>query len=247
MVSTSTTYLITGSSRGIGLGLVEVYLGRANTTVISTVRSISDTTSLESLQKLKAGANSKLIIVKIDSTSANDAGEAVRLLQTEHGITALDTVIANAGICTTSGLGPVAQTPLAEIRSHFEVNTIGTLALFQAAVPLLETSRNGKFVALSDSTADLMADPFSAYGVSKAALNFIVRKIHHEHPKITSTAIYPGWVQTQMGSEAAEKIKPTDPLISVEESVAGVVNIIDNATREETSGTLVTFDKALSW
>lgn len=179
-------------STGIGLGLVEVYLGRPNTTVIAAVRNPSDIASLASLQKLKAGANSKLIIVKIDSTSPSDADEAVRLLETEHGITAVDTVIANAGICTTSGLGPVAQTALAELRSHFEVNAIGTLSLFQAIAPFLEASRDGKFVALSDSTADLMADPFSAYGVSKAALNFIVRKIHHEHPKITSMSIYPG-------------------------------------------------------
>ncbi|KZP06993.1 hypothetical protein FIBSPDRAFT_296347 [Athelia psychrophila] len=46
---------------------------------------------------------------------------------------------------TYSGLTPVAQMPFAEIRSHFEVNTVCTLVLFQATVPLLEASKHKMF------------------------------------------------------------------------------------------------------
>ncbi|KAF7982426.1 hypothetical protein HWV62_28551 [Athelia sp. TMB] len=247
MVSTYTRYLITGANRGIGLGLTKSYLLRANTTVIAAVRDPTNTSTVESLQQLKAGPGSKIIIVKIDSSSATDAGEAVRLLRSEHGIAELDVVIANAGICNHLALGPVSEASIEEIRSHFEVNTIGPLVLFQATVPLLEASKNGKFIALSDSASDLMTDPFMVYGTSKAALNFILRKIHVEHPNITSMAIYPGWVSTDMGSAAADIIKPSESPISVEESVAGIINRVDSATKEETSGKIVAFDKALAW
>ena len=136
---------------GIGLGLARSFLLRANTTVIAAVRDPANIPTIENLQQLKAGPGSKIIIVKIDSSSATDAGEAVRLLRSEHDIAKLDVVIANAGICNHLALGPVSEASIEEIRSHFEVNTIGPLVLFQATVALLEASKNGKFIAVSDS------------------------------------------------------------------------------------------------
>lgn len=36
------------------------------------------------------------------------------------------------------------------------------------------------------------AAPTLAYGMSKAASNFFIRKLHCEHPKITAVALHPG-------------------------------------------------------
>lgn len=175
------------------MGLTRTFLARPNSTVVATVRDPSKTDSVASLKALTVGAGSKLIIVKIDSLSETDAADAVKLLQSEHGITSLDVVVANSGIANY--IGPVITTPLKEFRSHFEVNTIGPLVLFQATAALLEAAKDPKFFVVSTAAAsitDMMPMPAAAYSASKAAINFITRKIHFEHEKITTVALTPG-------------------------------------------------------
>lgn len=86
-------------------------------------------------------------------------------------------------------------TPLSEMCSHFEVNTLGPLVLFQATAALLEAAQDRMFFIMSSvagSIGDIQPVPSTAYGTSKAAVNFITRKIHFEHKKITSVALHPG-------------------------------------------------------
>lgn len=177
--------------------LTQTFLSRPTTTVIAGVRNPSNSASVASLNALPIGAGSKLITVKIDSVSETDATDAVKFLGAEHGITALDIVIANSGIadCWDSAL----KTPIQEMRNHFEVNTIGPLVLFQAVASLLEASGDGKFFVMGSSLGSIanMEDwpmPSTAYGTSKAAINFITRKIHFENPKLTAVALHPGYV-----------------------------------------------------
>lgn len=42
--------------------------------------------------------------------------------------------------------------------------------------------------------------PNAVYGTTKAALNYISRKIHFENEKLVVLAIDPGWVRTEMVS-----------------------------------------------
>jgi norsolorinic acid ketoreductase len=180
------------SHPGIGLGLLKQYAQRPNTTVIAAVRDPTKSAAIEAVVPSKG---SKIILVKIDSISETDPFSTATELQTKHGIQHLDVVIANAGIA--NHWGPALSTPAAELSSHFLVNTVGTLLLFQATLPLLEKSLNPKFVALSTGIAS-MGDmemyplPNTAYGASKAALNFVVRKLHIEHENVTIFPISPG-------------------------------------------------------
>jgi norsolorinic acid ketoreductase len=74
------------------------------------------------------------------------------------------------------------ETPLGEARDHFEANTIGPMLLFQAVLPLLEAAPKPVFVVLPSAFAsigdmDKHQFPNLAYGASKAAANFLVRKV----------------------------------------------------------------------
>jgi norsolorinic acid ketoreductase len=181
---------------GIGHGVVKYLLLRPNTTVIAGVRDPANAAA-KALSNLPTASGTGLIVVKIDSLSETDSQAAVQLLQSEHGIEKLDIVIANAGIAKYAGLA--CETPIAEMRDHFEVNAIGPLILFQATKPLLERSLLPKFV-VTTSRAGSIGDmdfgqlPVTAYGSSKAAVNYIVRKIHFENPNLIAFAIHPGCV-----------------------------------------------------
>lgn len=76
----NTIYFISGTTRGIGKGLVQSLLQRPDTTVIAGVRDRS-ATAAQALLDLSKAQGSKLILVKLDSESETDAKEAVQLLQ----------------------------------------------------------------------------------------------------------------------------------------------------------------------
>lgn len=107
---------------GLGRALATRFLLKPNTTVIAAVRHPKHPTS-QSLSELPRGEGSKLITVKIDSVSDTDAQDAVKLIQTEHGIDKLDVVAANAGHGTV--YGDLSQVKPHEVRDLVDINTIG--------------------------------------------------------------------------------------------------------------------------
>ncbi|TAQ87078.1 hypothetical protein B7494_g4599 [Chlorociboria aeruginascens] len=235
------TYLITGSNRGIGRGLLEFLVLRPQTTVIAAVRNVESAT--KDLKSVPVGEGSKLIILKIDSASATDPTDAIKELASNYNITKVDVLISNAGILDL--VAPALDTPADSIRKHVEVNTIGPFTLIQAFHPLLQASDSPRFFVISSAIGSIASlesyrVPFFAYGLSKAAVNYLVRKLHFENPELISMAFSPGWVQTEMGNGAAVKVGQTGAPVLLEDSVQGLVKLFDEASREK-SGTLTNY------
>ncbi|KAJ6128189.1 hypothetical protein N7471_009406 [Penicillium samsonianum] len=233
------TILISGANKGIGRALVSKYLARDNVTVIAAVRnpSSSEATSLSDLPK---GESSRIILVKIDASSDTDAKTAVESLSS-HGVSALDIVIANAGVFDTTAFTTVAESSIAQIQAHIDVNTFGPVRLFQATLPLLQKSSSARFVLISTllSTIGGMQDiplKIAPYGASKAAANFFVRKINYEHDDIATLAIDPGSVKTDAGDNAAQSMGFPGALLEIEVSVNAIVTKIDGLTKENGAG-----------
>jgi NAD(P)-dependent dehydrogenase (short-subunit alcohol dehydrogenase family) len=73
-----------------------------------------------------------------------------------------------------------------------QVNVNGPLVLFQATYPLLKASTpTPKFIGISSVSGSIeigAAMPLKglAYGASKAALNFVMRKLHHENDGLSA-------------------------------------------------------------
>jgi norsolorinic acid ketoreductase len=225
-MSSQTVYFITGANRGIGNGLVQNFVSRPNTVVVATTRDPSSVSS-KALSALPTGKGSKVIVVKLDASHETDAQTAVNELKSTYGITHLDTVIANAGIANY--WGPTDTTPVGAFQDHFNINTIGTLTLFQATRPLLEKSSSPKFVYISTvvgSIGDLEKWPLQgvSYGASKAAANYIIRKLHIEHPNLTIFPIHPGWVQTDMGNDGAVANGLDEAPVTLKDSIDGLVS-----------------------
>lgn len=194
--------LLIESQSGIGKGLLTSYLSRPNHVVIAGVRDPTAASS-KSLAELPHGENSKVIVVKIDSNSETDAKDAVASLKSAHNITKLDIVIANAGMGDV--WGPAVAASASSMLEHYKVNVVGPLILFQAIIELLEASPNPKFIVLSSILASIsflenIPIGTTVYGSSKAALNFVTRRIYYEHPKIVALPIHPGWLQTEVST-----------------------------------------------
>lgn len=89
--------------------------------------------------------------------------------------------------------------------------------------------------------------PFFAYGASKAATNYLVRKLHFENPALISMAFNPGGVDTDMGKDAAKSIGMEKMPMTIDESVGKLVGLLDGASKEK-SGTFMEVDgSAVPW
>ena len=184
---------------GIGRGFVEKYLSRPQTTVIASVRDPLASDS-KALHKLPAADGSKLYVIKIESTSDTQAREAVSSLS-KHDITKIDIVIANAGIFKLAAFQKVADMKTSDLMEHFDVNAAGVVRIFQATLPLLQNSSKPKFMVVSSGVATISGMehvPFtvSSYGASKAAINFLTRRIHFENENLIAFAVHPGYVDS---------------------------------------------------
>ncbi|KAL6835863.1 hypothetical protein J3E69DRAFT_361222 [Trichoderma sp. SZMC 28015] len=236
------TVLITGASRGIGASLAAKYLLRPNTIVIATVRQVTPQHE-ESLYSLPCGQGSRVIILPFDISVPSSITEGIALLKAEYGITCLDLVIANAGICDT--FGPVAKISEDEMLKHFEVNTVGLLRLFKATIRLLDTSERPKLVYISTNVASIsQLNTWSAtteYGISKMAGNFLMKMISIEHSNVIALSISPGFVQTDMGNRGAKAQGLEKAPVTVEDCTDGVIKLI-NAACKETTGRFLDLD-----
>jgi len=244
------TYLITGANRGIGLGLASHYLSQPNTIVVATARNLDSATEL---LNLKPHPTSRLILIKLDNLDLSSFAPAIAKITSEYKISAIDVVIANAGL--GEGWVTALSTPLDEFAKHFAVNATGTLALFQAVYPLLEKSsaKEKKFIPIGTpvgAIGEMESFPLrsTSYGASKAALHYLTRKIHFENEDLCVFPLAPGWVQTDMGKGAAVSVGMDDAPVTLEQSVEGLTKTIDNATRETLGGVNASYDgKVWGW
>lgn len=186
----------------MGRAFVEAFLSRPNHTVIGAVRDPGSSSS-QSLKSVTTGQGSSLLLVKIDSASLTDSSVAVETIK-EAGISHLDIVIANAGI--SGSIRRVESIELEDMREVFEVNTLGVVSLFKAVYPLLKATADAAdknpcqpvFVGISTNLSSILnleadaAVPAGAYGASKAALNYLVRRIHFENEWLTAFVAHPG-------------------------------------------------------
>jgi norsolorinic acid ketoreductase len=179
-----------------------------------------------------------------------DAKDAVASLRGQ-GVTSIDVVFANAGIY--EGVHSVLQTPLEDTTHHFNVNVLGPLALLQATADLLKASQTGvpTFIATSSELgsvglADVMLKTNKAaspYGATKAMLNWFIKRAAVEEPWLTSYAIHPGLVETDLTS-TIENLGDLNP-ISVDTSANGILDTFRRFEAKDLNGTFRNYDGSI--
>ena len=169
------TILITGTSSGIGYGTAKAFI-KAGYRVIATVRNNEDAKRL----KLEMGENLHPIICDV-----TNAEQVVALAQyvksiSENGL--LHGLINNAGI---EMVDPAELQSMDDIRSQFETNVFGLIAVTKALLPLLGTDSNtkghaGRIINVS-SVGGVLALPFlSGYAATKFAVEGYSHSLRRE-------------------------------------------------------------------
>jgi len=181
---------ITGGGSGIGLGCAR-HLARDGATVVLAGRSE---------ERLAAGVASILTelpdaevhTVRCDVTDEAAVTEACSVAA---GVGAFTMCVANAGFGSAS---PFHLTTLDDWNSVLGTNLTGAFLTMKHAVPHLAANGGGSIVAVSSIAAPLTHRFMSAYCVSKAGLEMLVKQVADElgASGVRANAVRPGLVPT---------------------------------------------------
>jgi NAD(P)-dependent dehydrogenase (short-subunit alcohol dehydrogenase family) len=131
-------------------------------------------------------------------------------------------MIANAGLYGTreQGLGDLDDTQWGEV---MRVNVMAPLRLAALLSDAVASSTGKQMAFVSSRLGSMAANDDGGgyiYRSSKAALNCVVKSLSVDLAKrgITTVALHPGWVRTDMGGPNADIDAPT--------SVSGMVKVL---------------------
>jgi NAD(P)-dependent dehydrogenase (short-subunit alcohol dehydrogenase family) len=220
--------LITGANKGLGFEMAR-QLGQSGVTVVLAAR---DPQKGEAAAAKLRSEGLDVRFLRLDVTDRGDHAAAAAFLEEQFG--RLDILINNAGISVEPlGSGKVSTTTEETLRRTFDTNFFAPVMLTQAMLPLLKKSDAGRIVNISSilGSQTLQADSKSiiydfkslSYDASKAALNSFTIHLAHElkDTKIKVNSAHPGWVKTDMGTDAAPMEIPEGAKTGVELALLG--------------------------
>ena len=212
------TIVVTGANRGIGLALTRVLVTNGKT-VVAICRRPEKSTELKELAVLHP---ERLDLIKCDVDHEEELEEAAAATQKRRQ--KLDVIFNNAGIMPERGDESILKIDLGVLRLAYETNVLGAARVIRVFYPMLALSKRPRILNVSSGLSSISTkddDAYYAYSISKAALNMLTRAVAHEFAPhgVTTVAISPGWVRTDMGGEEAD--------LSPEESAESLAQAID--------------------
>jgi NAD(P)-dependent dehydrogenase (short-subunit alcohol dehydrogenase family) len=183
--------LITGANKGLGYETARQLVKLGHTVYLGARRVEHGEAAASEL-----GGQ----FVQLDVTDDSSVENALGVIAEREGH--LDVLVNNAGISTTEDVsGPAAL-------KVFDTNAIGVIRVTQAALPLLEQSKNpvvvnvssalGSFWAVTNPDRRQFHFPSIVYGASKAAVSMLTVQYAKAVPGVKFNAVEPGFTATDL-------------------------------------------------
>lgn len=247
-------YVVSTSSRGLGLEFTRQLLDRTKANVVALTRADVASPS-PILSALLNNYSSRLRLVKIDLEDQASVEEAARTIRATTD--RVDLLLNVAGLLGDGKTDPGPERSLQRLdrdwlRRSMEINVFGHVMLTQQLLPLMKTNSAGpvssvpKVVNLSarvGSIGDNGLGGWYSYRMSKAALNMFTKTLAVEMKRVGGVALslHPGTVATDLSSPF--KNVPVDEvrLFSPPHAVALMLDVVWGAGPEK-SGSFLAYD-----
>ncbi len=187
-----TTWLITGCSTGLGRALARAVLARGDNAVV-TARDTS------TLQDLATEFPTTALAVALDVTEQSQVEAAVQ--QAEERFGAVDVLVNNAGYGYRAAIEEGSD---ADVRTLFDTNVFGPVAMIKAVLPGMRSRRSGAIVNISSIGARISPPGSGYYSASKAALEGLSGSLQKEVKPlgISVTVVEPGGFRTDFAGRS---------------------------------------------
>lgn len=205
--------LVTGANQGVGFQIAKALAENGYTVYIGS-RNRSNG------EKAAADIGFNAHSIELDVTKQSTLNTAAARIEKEYGH--LDLLVNNAGISHAGKPGRTleevvegnlaSKASLDEVRTVWETNVFGTIAVTQTMLPLLRKASAARIVNVSSGLGSLswIADPATwarkhfdiVYGASKTAMNAITMAfaLELEKENIKVNAVSPGFTATALNN-----------------------------------------------
>jgi NAD(P)-dependent dehydrogenase (short-subunit alcohol dehydrogenase family) len=221
------TALITGGSGGLGAAVVGTFLDRGWRVVVPWILQ----RELERLQERDG-----LELVQADLVEPDDVARAARAAISESDAPLRAVVNLVGGFASGQ---PVAETPLSDFESQFELNLRPTYLVVHETLPHLVSSGGGTVVCMSSRAA---VSPFAGaagYCASKAAVLAFAKVVAAEHADdgIRCNAVLPSMIDTPANREAMPE--SAHAKLVPPEQIARVIHFLSTEESAPTNGAAI--------
>ena len=182
--------LVTGGGRGLGRAFAQA-LAEEGAAVAVTARSEDQ---LRETVELIDKAGGRAVAIPADVSDERAVERAVST--TEQQLGPVDVLVNNAGVAGATG--PTWEISFNEWKRVSEINLFGSFLCARAVLPGMIARRRGRIINLSSGASLRPLLYASAYGASKAALNYLTNCLAGETKAygISVFAYAPGLVRT---------------------------------------------------
>jgi 3-oxoacyl-[acyl-carrier protein] reductase len=241
--STRRTVLVTGASRGLGLGIARK-LTADGYDVIALARQKNKQVT-EAIAEAKQGDGGALHFAAFDLGKIDDIPEFVRKLRKEFG--ALYGLVNNAAL----GLdGALAMMHNSQIEQLVRINTLSPLVLTKYVVRAMMSEGEGRIVNVASIIGFTGYSGLSVYAATKASMIGFTRSLAREVGRmgINVNAVAPGFMDTDMTHGLEEKQRQQVMRRSALRRLAGVEDVANaveyllSDKARSISGTVLTID-----
>jgi NAD(P)-dependent dehydrogenase (short-subunit alcohol dehydrogenase family) len=189
--------LVTGSTKGIGLGIAEVLCAQGATVGVSSrTPDDCDTVARELIEAYGEGCAFAVPADVADLASITGMVEATLAL---HG--RIDILVCNAA--RLPKMEPFGEVSTEEFLAHYDTNVEKTLRLVQLVAPGMAERGSGSIVLVS-SRAGIAATPqHLAYSCAKAAMTHLCRNLaaHYAPSGVRINCLAPGLIRSESSRE----------------------------------------------
>lgn len=238
------TAIVTGASRGIGLGIAQKLVADGARVVITARKQAALDDAVAQL-----GGPSKALAVTGHADDVAHQAETVKRAIEEFG--GANILVNNTGINPV--YGPLVDIELDAARKIFEVNCLSALSWVQQVHRAWMSTHGGAIVNVSSIGGIKPAPGIGFYGASKAMLTYLTQDLAVElGPDVRVNAVAPAVVKTRFAAKLYEgredEVAATYPLkrLGIPSDVSGAVAFLLSDEASWLTGQLVVLDGGLT-
>ena len=236
--------LVTGGSRGIGLGIVR-RLAKNGYSVVALARKESPELR-EAIDEAAASGTGSIRFTAYDLVDTD--GMAGLVKQLRHDLGPVYALVNNAGMSID---GTLALTNAKQIEQAVQLNVVSPILLSKYVLrSMMSDGTGGRIVNLASIIAFTGYSGLSVYAATKASMIGFTRSLAREVGRagVTVNAVAPGFVDTEMTKELTEEHRDQivrrsalRRLVEVDDVAAAVEYLLSDGARNVT-GTVMTVD-----